>query len=234
MPPNAPTAAANPLRGRSLPTAPTVLVVEDQTLVRRAIERTLTRHHGLEVLAVGTASAALMALPSNVRGAVIDCRLPDASGVDLAREIRVAAPGARLLLITGALTAEIEREAAAVGLPITHKLTLNASLAVFAKHLAESVSSNILPLGPEHELIRIAIDLMAASVDLPFSARRILALRATGIERDALPTALGVEPTTVRKQISVLCQRTGAGSLDAAIVLLLQIAADVFHRKQLP
>ncbi len=78
-----------------------VLVVDDDDDIRELLSLTL-RHEGLEVVAVRSGAAALVALrESGPIAALIDFQLPDMSGLELIRLARAADPDLACIAVTG-------------------------------------------------------------------------------------------------------------------------------------
>jgi DNA-binding NarL/FixJ family response regulator len=89
-----------------------VLVVDDDLLVRRALERTLRSAGGVVVEHVGAAHEA----EARVREVdfdliVLDLQMPDATGVEVARRIREVRPNQRLIFISADTSSRIAIEA---------------------------------------------------------------------------------------------------------------------------
>ncbi len=87
---------------RSQPGGETILLVDDDPLVRRALVRTLSQR-GYEVIARGSASEALETLDSDVPVDVIlsDVVMPDVTGTELATRVGVTHPELPVILMTG-------------------------------------------------------------------------------------------------------------------------------------
>jgi PAS domain S-box-containing protein len=87
---------------------PRVLVVDDQPLARRVLREQLSGH-GLRVVEVATGTAGLEALQAAAAEGdpivlgLLDCRMPDADGLDLTRRIRLQTdlPQPALVLVSG-------------------------------------------------------------------------------------------------------------------------------------
>ena len=83
----------NPLR---------IVVVDDHELVRTGLQQTLNRQEGLRVVAAcGNGAQALRTLQS--RGCdvlLLDLALPDMSGLDVLRQLRVADPHLPVLVLS--------------------------------------------------------------------------------------------------------------------------------------
>ena len=85
---------------RSLAQAPAAaLLLDDEIALTENLAEALTAA-GHEVIATGTASQAL-AQRRRVDTAVVDYRLPDATGVEVARRLRARDPAIRILFISG-------------------------------------------------------------------------------------------------------------------------------------
>jgi DNA-binding NarL/FixJ family response regulator len=80
----------------------TVLLVDDHALVRRGFRRML--EDDSEIKVVGEASdgeeAVRLAIELRPAVTVMDCALPEFSGIEAMRRIRVAAPAARILMLS--------------------------------------------------------------------------------------------------------------------------------------
>jgi CheY-like chemotaxis protein len=81
---------------------PTVLLVEDNDLVRDAVTGMLAAH-GFPVVAAETAEQGILEFESNpaVSLAILDMMLPGKSGLDLAAELERRRPGFRILYMSG-------------------------------------------------------------------------------------------------------------------------------------
>lgn len=82
-----------------------VMLVEDQLPFRRAIAYLLDREPDLEVVAQAGSvdEARSQAASVGFDMAVLDLGLPDGNGVDLVAELRVASPGAAVLIMSASL-----------------------------------------------------------------------------------------------------------------------------------
>src|SRR5437899_3714827 len=95
----------------------TVLVVDDHTMVLESLVRLLSDEPGVTV--VGTAASGGEAVAEAARlqpdVVVMDYVLPDMDGVAAAGRARVAAPSARIVILTGSDVDEVPFAAAASG-----------------------------------------------------------------------------------------------------------------------
>jgi len=94
---------------------PSLLVVDDEISILKVIER-LAVKVGFDVT---TCAVGAEALPTLVRRpadlAMIDLRMPDTNGLDLLRQIRAAAPGCEVILMTGFAAVDSAVEAIKLG-----------------------------------------------------------------------------------------------------------------------
>lgn len=79
----------------------TVLIVDDEPSIRRCIKRVLERE-GYAVVDAATGAEAVEALGSKpVDVVLLDCAMPDGSGVELVPKLRAARAGVPILFHTG-------------------------------------------------------------------------------------------------------------------------------------
>ena len=95
---------------------PTVLIVDDEPLIRWAVREGL-EGAGYQVIEAGTAGEALRAMKSAgpVAVALLDVRLPDSDDLGLLRRFRRDAPGCRVIMMTAHGTPELLSEALSEG-----------------------------------------------------------------------------------------------------------------------
>lgn len=116
---------------------PTVLIVDDETGLRRVLERFLDRH-GYRVLSVGTAEAAYEALGSETADALLlDIHLPTMSGLALYLAIihRWPALEGHIAIMTG----DAEAEEVRTWLEHHHCMVIRKPFNL--RHVAEWISS---------------------------------------------------------------------------------------------
>jgi DNA-binding NtrC family response regulator len=78
---------------------PTILVVDDEPLIRLSLSERLTQE-GYRVLEAGTASEALDIHREGVDLVLLDYRLPDATGLDVLKQLKEADPDLPVILLT--------------------------------------------------------------------------------------------------------------------------------------
>ena len=78
-----------------------ILVVDDDRLVRSAMVRTMKRLPGATVLDFGDGPAALASLDAHTFDvAVLDLKMPGMDGVELATHLRAKLPGLRIVFVS--------------------------------------------------------------------------------------------------------------------------------------
>ncbi|WUH89428.1 response regulator transcription factor [Streptomyces sp. NBC_00433] len=111
-PPNAPAAAP-----RSAGEPVTILLVEDHDMVAEAIRLALDSTGDLEVVGRSLSVEEALADVARLRPAVVvlDRRLPDGDGIAAIGPLKAAAPGTRVLVLTGEATPAVAARVAAAG-----------------------------------------------------------------------------------------------------------------------
>ncbi|MHA7061915.1 response regulator [Azospirillum argentinense] len=112
--------AALPAAVQSPPRPATILLVEDEALVRMATA-TVLEHAGFRIMEASSGPDALdaFAREPEVDLVLTDYAMPGMTGLELVRELRARRPGLPVLMVTG--YAEIQRASALDGLPILQK-----------------------------------------------------------------------------------------------------------------
>jgi DNA-binding NtrC family response regulator len=96
---------------------PTVLVVDDEMLIRWAIAESLSAA-GFGVLQAGSAAEAIEQIVRRVGRicvALLDLRLPDSTDFELMRRVKAMAPGCQVILMTADSRPGILDQAVAAG-----------------------------------------------------------------------------------------------------------------------
>jgi DNA-binding NtrC family response regulator len=94
-----------------------ILVVDDELLIRWSLNETLTAagHSVTEAVDRASAIQALETRPQPPDVVLLDYRLPDSDDLGLLAAIRQLAPGAQVIMMTAFGTAEMTRNAMALG-----------------------------------------------------------------------------------------------------------------------
>jgi len=96
---------------------PTVLVVDDEPIIRRVLTMGLSRR--FRVLTAASMTEALRRIGcEDVHLVLTDVWMPGGTGFDLARALRGSHPGLPVFFISGDVDGKTEREAATLGAPL--------------------------------------------------------------------------------------------------------------------
>src|ERR1700741_4123773 len=79
-----------------------ILVIDDDPIVREVVGDVLSEHgHHVDRVERGQEALARISEARPVDLAIVDCRLPDVSGLELLRRIKSSSPATEVILITG-------------------------------------------------------------------------------------------------------------------------------------
>ena len=90
--------------------APTILVVDDEQLIRWSLSERLTQE-GYAVVEAATAKEALAAAGPQVDLVLLDFRLPDSDGLRVLKQIKASDPDIPVILLTAFSSIETAVEA---------------------------------------------------------------------------------------------------------------------------
>jgi DNA-binding NarL/FixJ family response regulator len=194
-----------------------VLLVDDHEVVRAGLRALLEGAEGVAV--AGEAATAAEAVTEAVRArpdvAIVDVRLPDASGIEVCRELRSACPGTRVIMLTAyadedALFAAILAGAAGYLL----KQTRGADLveAVRTVHAGGSLLDPAVT-GQVLRRLRHADRPAAEGSDPPLTdlEQRIVALMAEGKTNREIAETVFLSDKTVKHYVSSILHKLGVG-----------------------
>lgn len=173
-----------------------VLIADDHEVVRRGI-RDIADAHGWRICAEATNGLQAVALAAEHTPdlAILDILMPEKSGLQAIREIKIASPDTRLLVLTGNPSERDVREAALAGAhgyvlkSETSKMLVDAAQVVmrgeafFPKHGAAAPVPTPVPCDPASQLT--------------YREREVLALLAKGKRNAAIASLLGVSVRTI-------------------------------------
>ncbi len=122
----------------------TVLVVEDEFLIRWAIRNLLIKE-GVAVVEAPDAASARAAFAPAVDVALLDVRLPDGNGMELLAEFHAKQPDTQIIVMTAHGTEAMEREAVALGaFALVHKpFRLDDALALVRRAMTAATAAKL-------------------------------------------------------------------------------------------
>jgi DNA-binding NarL/FixJ family response regulator len=192
------------------------LIVDDYEPMARAVARQIAGPRRRAILAASVGEAQEVAPAGDaLTGAVVDVALPDGTGLDVVRWLRVRDPRIPILVITGAVAPSVVNQCQILGCEFVFKPASAENLRAFADRASWSRR-----LGQD-ELGRYAHDYSAARRLTP-REREVLALALAGLKRGAIAQRLGVGENTVKMQIRSMLRKTGHNNLGELIVAVLR------------
>jgi DNA-binding NarL/FixJ family response regulator len=210
------------------PTAPgtagariTILLVEDHDMVAEAIRLALDRTDDLRVVGRSLSVKEALADAARLRPAVVvlDRRLPDGDGIAAIAPLRAAAPGARILVLTGEATPAVAARVAEAG---------GSGLILKAGNLSELQDGVRLVAAGEvafsKGLLSGALDRLTGRTAGPGATltpreRETLVLLGDGLGTTEISRRLGVALNTARNHVQRVLEKLGARSQLEAVAV---------------
>jgi DNA-binding NarL/FixJ family response regulator len=184
-----------------------VLIVDDHPLVREGTRAALERSGRVEVInAAGDGAEALRMLAQRHPDVLLlDLHLPDISGLEVARRVRIEAPEVAIVVLTGYEDASYLRPLLQLGVRGYLRKTMSGSEIVAALMDAVGGRAVIAPTAEE------AVE--------PLTGREqdVLGLMAAGRRNVEIASQLGVSIKTVEFHIGHVLEKLGARSRTEAV-----------------
>jgi two-component system, NarL family, nitrate/nitrite response regulator NarL len=190
-----------------------VLIVEDHRMFSQALSAALDEADDIAVTsAVSSAADGLRAAAeTNPDVVLMDYRLPDGNGVELARRIKATTPAARIVMLTASSDDSVLRQAIEAGCSgyLTKDHTIEELiLAVRAAYNGEAVISPALL----SRLVARETDRARPGSDLTAREAEVLRLLAQGRSNPQIATALDIRLATVRNHVQSVIEKLHAHS----------------------
>ena len=186
---------------------PIVFVVEDDSLIRRALTN-LFQSVGLEVEVFGSASEMLQSkLPNVASCLVLDVRLPGLSGLDFQTELARANIQIPIIFMTGH-----------GDIPMSVRAMKGGAVDFLTKPFRDQDMLDAVMMAIERDRKRREADKIVASLQTLFEAltsreREILALVSSGLMNKQIGAELGLAEITVKIHRGHIMKKMGAKSL---------------------
>jgi two-component system, NarL family, response regulator DevR len=199
-----------------------VLLIDDHPVVREGLVSLLSQYSDIRVVGqsdgAATALATAAALQPNV--ILLDIRLDDANGLDLARQLRHSQPDSRIIILTSYDDENYLLEAARIG--VHGYLLKNASAEVLADAIRavhagqERLSANLAgkALKQIKELSRTRTRLESGLTDQELELLRLI---ADGTSVEDMARALYWSERTVKRKTNDLLVKLGATNRAQAV-----------------
>lgn len=184
-----------------------VLVVDDHPMILEGTQALLRRSPNIEVVGAATSGKEAVQMVEELQPEVLllDVRLPDMNGVEVARTVRTTFPDVAVLVLTGYDDTGMLRSMLQLGVPGYLRKTATGDELIAA---VEAVAAGQKVL--EAELLQIGL----ASVEQSFTEREISVLRlaATGMRNAEIADQLEVSVKTVEFHMRHVLAKLGVRS----------------------
>jgi DNA-binding NarL/FixJ family response regulator len=208
--------------GRTTPLR--VVIVDDHELLRTGTRQILSEAEGMEVVAeAADATAAIEAIKRTLPDIVlVDIRLPDRNGIELAHLILEQSPSTRVVILSAYDDADYVRAAMDAGVAGYLLKTMPGDELVRAVRLAASgvtvldsaVTSNLARQQPP-------ADASDAFSTLTWRERQVVDLVTEGLANKAIATRLGISGRTVEGHLNHVFVKLGVVSRTELVRLAL-------------
>ena len=199
-----------------------VLLVDDHELIRQGLRRAFERGGDFDVVGeAGTCAAARsMIATTELDVVVLDVRLPDGSGLDVARAARAERPSLGIVILTmyagdeqlfdaldSGASAFVPKDLPADDIVAAARHAAVAPRSFAAPDLAEAMKRRLSPSGPQ----------------LSPREAEVLRLLADGLGVAAISRQLFVSESTTKTHISKIYEKLGAANRAQAIMSALRL-----------
>lgn len=195
--------------------AHSLLVVEDDAVIRRSLARWIRQTSEFEVIEADSVESGMEALEREPVAAIVDVGLPDGDGLDLVAKIRERLPQASVLVTTASDAATHANRAHLLGASIARKPAIDSNVTLFLSQATRNSNAQ-----PNRER---AVAMLSATARFSPQQRRIVELMASGTKRSELAKELSVEESTVRTHVRAILTRVGVDNLDRVAWKLLEL-----------
>jgi len=202
--------------------AASVLLVDDHELIRQGLRRAFERTEDFTVVAeaASVAEAVAAAAAHNPDVVVVDVRLPDGNGLDVARMLRERNNDVGIVVLTmyagdeqlfGALeagaSAFVAKDAPAEDVVSAARHAVVSPRSFSASDLAEAMRRRLTPSGPQ----------------LSPREREVLQLLSDGLGVAAIARQLFISESTTKTHISKLYEKLGAANRAQALMTAMRL-----------
>ena len=208
-----------------------VLLVDDHSSFRQPLAFMLDREPDITVVGQAGTLAEAESLKADADIAVVDLDLPDGSGVDLIRDLRIVNPHAAVLVLTASTNRDELAHAVEAGAAgVLHKSARITEIVDGLRRLAGGES--LLSHAEMIELLRLATrrreedrEAQFALGQLTAREREVLASLAEGLTDKEIAQRLHVSTQTVRTHMVNILSKLGVNSRLQALVFAIRHGA---------
>jgi DNA-binding NarL/FixJ family response regulator len=200
-----------------------VLLVDDHVMFRDGVRGRLEREAGFvvvgEAATAADAEAFLERSPPDIM--ILDIRLPDRSGIALARKCRKAWPALKILVVSGYDFDQYVAALARIG--IEGYLTKDTPLDDLVRALHEiGRGGTVLPPTIASKVMRSYRKSARGATDLTLRELDVLELLAAGLTNPTIAERLGLSARTVESHVATIMAKLGAKSRTDAVRLAME------------
>jgi len=197
-----------------------LVIVDDHEALREGLV-VLLEAHGVDVVGATGTVAGTLELATTVRPdvAIIDIRLPDGSGIDLARELLARQPDLGVILYTGDNDAELLYSGLDSG---ARGYALKAGTMDELVGAIERIAEGGLYIDPRLDRILLSPRATANIPQLSPREREVMHLMAEGLTAEAIGERLGISVETVRTHVRNVIRKLQARNRVHAVALALE------------
>lgn len=202
-----------------------VAMCDDHDMVRNALAMVLDREPDIEIVAAVASGPELLDLVQHheVDVAILDVRLKDESGVELAQRLRVDHPACKIVMLTSFESDSALVNSYEAGVSAFLFKTGNADELVSSVRSAAMGLRLINPLAVRDALSRIRTNGAALVEKLDDADRQILRLVADGQSDKQIAEAVHLNVQTVRNRVSRLLNRFGKDNRTQLAVFISRV-----------
>jgi DNA-binding NarL/FixJ family response regulator len=195
----------------------TVLLVDDHDLIRQGLRRAFEQEDDMQVVAdAGTAAEALKLTAEHLPDVIVlDVRLPDGDGIELARRLRETAPKMGIVILTmyggdgplfsaldAGASAFLNKDAPAAEVVRTARQAALTPGSFSASDLAGALRRRLEPTGPQ----------------LSQREKDVLELLSEGLPIATIAARLYISESTAKTHISKVYEKLGASNRAQALM----------------
>lgn len=199
-----------------------VLLVDDHDLIRQGLRRAFGRHADFDVVGEAASCAEAIASVAELAPdvAVLDVRLPDGSGFDVARQLRQSLPTIGIVVLTmyagdeqlfaaldAGASAFVAKDAPAEDVVAAARHAAASPTAFAAANLGDAMRRRLTPSGPQ----------------LSRRENDVLQLLADGLAVSQIAKKLYISESTAKTHISKLYEKLGAGNRAQALMTAMRL-----------
>ena len=211
-----------------------ILLVDDHEVVRQGLHSLIDQHEDLTVVGqAGTADEALRRAGYDSPDLVVlDVRLPDASGVDVCKELRVRYPDLKIMMLTSHADGDALRAAVQAGADGFILKQVDPAYIVDSIRAVGSGESVIDPAltGEVVRFMRGETDEDPALSEMSEQERAILDLLGDGLSNRDIADQVYLAEKTVKNYVSRILAKLGMSTRSEAAAYVARHRAGSAHR----